>query len=260
MLDKVRGYLETALWKPSIGAVVALVLLWNWAFSYQSVKEQLPFLVTAQLSFHRLLTYLGPHPQFAKLVRVVDIGDDDHWKQFGGADPTSREFLADIVTECTQKGTKAAALALDVELKAPRGFTSGQDVSQRTENDTELLSAIHEAVGRGVPVILGVGLIQDTYGRWIRQPNIFSDAELPLRSQGSKCKDGACVSLGYFNLPSDKRQIPLQTLVASDHGKGVTLDSLALATVTGYEERMGRDPKTYDKPLIAESLASGEFV
>jgi CHASE2 domain-containing sensor protein len=260
VLDKVRARLKTALWKPSIVFVVALVLLWNWAFSYQSAKAQFPFLVTAQLKFHQFLTNWGPHQQFVKLVRVVDITDEDHWKYFGGAQPTSRAFLADIVTECTQDGTKAAAIAVDVQLQAPPGKAAGEDNSQWTEDDTKLLSAIDEAIGRGVPVILGVGLVKDSYGRWIRQPNIFSDEELPLRTQTNNCSDGGCVALGYFNLPSDMRQIPLQTLVTSDQGPGVTLDSLALATVTGYEERMGLQPKTHDKPLIAESLASGEFV
>jgi hypothetical protein len=258
--SKVLAYLKSALWKPSIVGVVALVFLWNWAFSYESVKEQFPFLVTAQLRFHQFLSYLSPQPQYVKLVRLVDINDRAHWKEFGGAEPTSRAFLGDLVSQCSQEGNKAAAIAIDVQLKAPLGFAAGQDNPQWDVEDTQLLASIQEAVDRGVPIILGVGLVKNSAGDWTRQPSIFSDRELPLRSQTNDCEQGACVAMGYVNLPLDMRQIPLQTFATSDHSAPAVLDSLALATVTAYEQKMDLEPRTIDKPRIAQSLATGKFV
>src|SRR5580704_11730698 len=69
-------------------AVLAAILLWTYKFQW--VEEQLPFLLTAQLKVHQVLSNLDRRQRRVNLVTLVQIDDDTFWSPpFSGVQPTN---------------------------------------------------------------------------------------------------------------------------------------------------------------------------
>jgi CHASE2 domain-containing sensor protein len=224
--------------------VFVLVALGNVAFEHW--KEHLPFLVTAQLKFHQLLSYVNPRRPPVKWVALVEIDDQTFWHPpFSGTQPTNRRALGDLVRRAANGG--ALVIALDIQLKSP--FDTPGDDPVRAEENKYLLESIREVSERGVGIVLTQGLVSSD-GRWKEEPNIFDRQTLP-----------AGVSLGYINLPEDKREIPLRMKAKGWVGREtVVLDSFAFQIVDQYEQSVHIAPRTCEDDSIVSAIGKDKFV
>ena len=262
----ILGFLRRVLWHKSIIGVLAVVVVWNVLFTSDVVKAQFPFLTDCQLWFHQLLYWASPHPQYVNVVRVVAIDDQTHWTRLGGVNPTNRTFLAQLINHATAASKRPSVIALDVTLKTPGVMGPAKDSaiidsSERFDDDEELLCAIHTATEGGIPVILAEGLMWDQQanekrGEWRRERHIFEDFALRLKDSQGRCAYQACVAFGEIHTPKDSRQIPLRVFALEWQGSTETaFDSLALAVATAYEEKTGREPKSFEKPIIKAAMS-----
>ena len=222
---------KQALWKPSTVVVLALVLLWNYAFSLESVKRQFPYLVTAQLIFHQALSYLIP-AHSCHLVTMVEIDDDAYRRPpISMRSPTNRSYLGTLIRNAAD--ADAAAIVLDFNLASSGPQPApGEDPEELQSQDKDLFDGIQSAINQKIPVVLATVLVDDKQGHWKRLPNIYTDSQFPLCSPKAEAPTVGCVAIGHINLPVDKRQIALQ-MEALDWSGSPPLkpyDSLALAT------------------------------
>src|SRR5258708_13472571 len=105
---------KKALWKPATIAVLLLVLGWNYAFSFESVKEQLPFLVTAQLLFHQALSHLIP-AHSCHLLTIVEIDDDAFTSApISSSSPTNRSYLGTLIRNAAEADAATIAMPFDL--------------------------------------------------------------------------------------------------------------------------------------------------
>lgn len=250
--------LRKAPWKTIF--VLMLVIVWNYAFSFEFVKEMFPYLVTAQLLFHQSLSRLIP-VHSCHLVTIVEIDDTAYRNApLYTRCPTDRSYLGTLVRNATD--ADAAAIALDFQLtSSAQPPAPGQDAEPFRNENYELLNAVNYAAKKGVPVVLSNVLVPDSNRNWKLLPNIFADSQLPLCLPWGSTPPPGCVALGHIMLPVDKRQIALQTLARDWEDKRPLkpYDSLALATVTSYENALQAQNKTRDKATIAASMPK-EFV
>jgi CHASE2 domain-containing sensor protein len=234
---------ELFSWKTLV--VLGVILLW--AYKFQWLEQEFPFLLTAQLKFHQLLSNLDWHQQRVNWVTLVQVDDDSFWSPpLSGTLPTNRAVLGDIGLLAAAHG--ALVVAFDIQLKSPTS-TPGDDPIRKLDN-RHLLDAIRKITAIKRPVVLAVGLVPNDKGEWEREPNIFRDDELPPGTR-----------LGHINLPTDPRQIPLvMTAWKADEKSEVALDSFALNIVDSYEEAAHIHPRTKDQPVISKAIADNEFV
>jgi len=205
-----------------VRTVVVLAIVSLLGYGCEKYEDQLPWLIRSQLEVHAWLSNLDwRHPRADQVV-LIEIDDNTHWGPLlgGGTIPTDREFLAKLGMAAAEGG--AAVVAIDVQLRS-RSDQPGDDPNRRDQNG-RLLGAVRDITRRGVPVVLTVGLVPDD-GEWRREPNIFDDSQLPEN-----------VSLGFINLPVDKRQIPLEARARDwDRKSDRDFDSFALQIVCAYE-------------------------
>jgi len=247
MLNLNRASVKKALGSKSTLSVLAVVLLWTYAFHLQWVKKQFPFLVTAQLRFHQLLSHMDPMKHRAKEVAVIEIDDDTYWTPpFSGTCPTNRKALADLATAVANSGAKA--IAIDFRLTSPSD-TPGDDPTRGDQNQY-LLDTLWEIAARKIPVILTYFLVDNGHDGWKKQANIFEDASLPPG-----------ISLGFINLPRDKRQIPLQMTAEDWNGDSPrAVDSFALKIVDAVERKAQITPPTLQNGTILAAEMRNEYV
>ena len=229
--------------KPSVISVFLLVILWNISVSSslftrliegpgiirETAREIRDINLHLQLRFYQLLTLLRPIPFQPSYVSFAYIDDEVHWSTLYGIQPTSREFLARLITNASQTENKAAAIGIDVELLAPLHFPVGTDAQLRFSENQALFNAIQFATHQGVPVVLAGVYYIDEHDQRIELPNIFTLQDL-LGPANPDCNLARCPSVGYINLPGDKRAIPLEVnLLSADTAKPATVDSFALS-------------------------------
>jgi len=231
--------------RPSVISVFILVALWNisidsnwptrhlqeegfWRDTIGGIRD---INLHLQLRFYQALTSWRPEPFQPQSVSLVYIDDDTHWTTLYGDQPTDRAFLARVITNAANPGTKAAVIGLDVELLSPRNFPEGTDAAFRSKDNDALLLAIQEASKNNVPVILGsIYAIEDDHR--IDLPNIFSKNDLLAADPQRNCEQVRCPGFGFLNLPEDKREIPLTAKVppaTSDAPASISSFALALA-------------------------------
>ncbi|MFZ0279302.1 MAG: CHASE2 domain-containing protein [Candidatus Sulfotelmatobacter sp.] len=227
--------------------IVVLLLTLLWAYKFQWLEQEFPFLLTAQLKFHQLLSNLDWRQQRVNWVTLVQIDDDSFWSTpLSGILPTNRAVLADVGLLAAEHG--ALVVAFDIQLKSPSPVPGDDKI--RDHDNKHLLDVIRKITGSNKPVVLTIGLVPNDKGEWEREPNIFKDDELPPGTR-----------LGQINLPIDPRQIPLDmTAWELDKKSKVSLDSFALKIVDSYEEANHLHPRTKDQPVIAEAIADNEYV
>ena len=164
--------------KPSVISVFLLVALWNISVSSNlltralegkgAVRETARAIrdinISLQLRFYQLLTRRRSISLQPYNVSLAIIDDDTHWTALFGDQPTSRAYLARLITNASQPTTKAAAIGLDIELLAPRGFPEGGDAQTRFKDNQALLDSVRSAICRGVPIILGGVYYEHPYG------------------------------------------------------------------------------------------------
>ncbi len=227
--------------------LLVLVTVSLWAYYVDSIQKTFPFLLTAQLKFHQILSNLEPWKSRLKWVTPVEINDAAFWSPpLSGTQPTNRRYLADLALAAAKAG--AAVVVLDFQLKSPTGEPGDDEVRKR--DNEYLLNAVREITSKGIPVILTMGLVDDGKGSWKREPNIFPDDALP---QGAR--------LGYINVPFDPRHIPLRTEAREwDGGSKKQFSSLGLQSVDAYEVSRGMTPRTVDSERIKQAMEAGKFV
>ncbi len=233
------------LTRPGILLVLAIVALW--AYYVDSIQNTFPFLLTAQLKFHQLLSNLEPWQSRLKWVAPVEIDDAAFWNPpLSGTQPTSRRYLADLALAAAKAG--AAVIVIDFQLKSP--YSAPGDDAVRKQDNEYLLHAVREITKKGVPVILSCGLVATEKEEWQREPNIFPDDALP---QGAR--------IGYINVPFDPRHIPLRVRAREWDGSSMKeFSSLALQSVDAYEVSRGMTPRTVQNEKIKRAMEEGKFV
>lgn len=259
---------KQALSRKSVLSVIIIVALWNvfvssniiatklqgegpWRETFREIRD---LNVHLQLRFYQLLTSWKPIKFAPSRVSLVYIDDDTHWKWLYGDMPTSRGFLATLIRNASQPKTKAAAIALDVQLYAPE--RQGSDKEERDAANQALLKAINDAADNGVPVILATGYYPEKDGRQVLIPGIFTNSQLPLKTSNGGCPPHpACAALGYINPPDDRRRIPLVEQLYTENSGPIPFDSFALA-VTRVLEGPNRGI-TLD-PLVAGAIKEGD--
>ncbi|MGB6402811.1 MAG: hypothetical protein WBF26_08175, partial [Candidatus Sulfotelmatobacter sp.] len=98
--------------------IVVLLLTLLWAYKFQWLEQEFPFLLTAQLKFHQLLSNLDWRQQRVNWVTLVQIDDDSFWSTpLSGILPTNRAVLADVGLLAAEHG--ALVVAFDIQLKSP---------------------------------------------------------------------------------------------------------------------------------------------
>lgn len=231
-------------WKTLL--VLAAIALW--AYNFRWVEDQIPFLLTAQLKIHQALSNLDWHYKRADRVMLIQIDDESFWSApLYGTLPTNRTVLGDLGLLAAEHG--AALVAFDIQLDAP---AAGDEGVRQSDND-HLLDAIRKIAERKTPVVLAIDLDPDGQGGWLREPNIFREDQLAA----------PMVRMGYINLPTDPRQIPLgSTAWQVDRKTQAPVQSFALVIVDALEKstHVLADDQTENKPVITESIANNEFV
>jgi CHASE2 domain-containing sensor protein len=256
----------------SVASVFILVMLWNISVSSrwlshalegegparETLREVRDTNLHIQMRFYQLLTYLGrPIGLSPDDIRLVYIDDQTHWTQLHGRVPTSRQFLATLIHNASQSPGQARAIGLDVELLAPRNFEDGDDETASQKEDQALLDEIEAAATKGVPVILASAFYTADAGKNVRLPNIYTEEQLQAVGNKLDCKHMRCPSFGYINIPSDKRQVPVNQKLRTEGDPAEKVqDSFALALA-----KVVRDPESVQKSLgLKEEEPSEETI
>ncbi len=217
-------------------AVVLVGIIGVLSYGYEGVKDQFPWLVTAQLWGYGSMAHAQARPSRAKWVIGVEVdnssffGETMHRK--GPEDITDRDFLAQVVRHAAE--ANAAVIALDINLVREETNAESNDVE-----DQHLWDAIQFAAGRHIPVVLTFAL--DT--RKMRPLNNVFDQYM-----GPPCNDPVAdygPRTGFDHAPEDKRKVPLVIDAHSQDGNTeLACRSFALQIVDAYEGLLGISPPT----------------
>jgi CHASE2 domain-containing sensor protein len=236
--------------------LIAILLTSGFFLDDPAIKKHVPWLVGLQMDAHSLISGLSPLGGHApRHVSVVQIDDDAFWNPpLSGIQPTSRAYLADLVNAAVKAG--AGVIGLDFQLKSPGNLPADDPV--RAEDNRKLMQSVAAAAQARTPVVLTTGLILEGH-QWRREPNICDDRHEdglffpssgpnPLKSEVARLapESTACemlpklgnVSVGYINLPADRREVPLQFTAAEFNGDAPKeLSSFALELASAYAAR-----------------------
>lgn len=245
-------------WLPTWWDVILLGILLASGFSLDDpgIKKHVPWLIGLQMGAHSFVSGLSPLGGTApRGVAVIEIGDAAFWSPpLDGTQPTNRAYLASLVSAAVRAG--ASVIALDFQLKSPGNVPA--DDPARADDNRKLIEAIAAAGEAHIPLVLTAGLVLDG-DEWRREPNICDDRDKdatffsqsdsnPLRRVLSPSGPGssACeilaklgnVSVGYINLPADRREVPLQFQAQEfDNSGPKEFDSFALQIVSACAAR-----------------------
>jgi CHASE2 domain-containing sensor protein len=228
-----------------------LVLVGTWLLHSDTVREQIPWLTSAQLQLDGALLRLNPRPAAVRYVAPVEIDDAARWNPpLSGREPTNRRYLADLVRKAAESG--AAVIGIDFRLTSPNADGRPGDDPAYAEEDEYLLETLNQ-VSAKTPVVITTFLAavqaRDGASRWRRLPNIYADESLPR------------VRVGHLNMPRDARQVPLD-MPSFDIDRQIPgrVPSLAEQVVSAYEEVTNLQVRIQNQPLIREGNESYEFV
>jgi CHASE2 domain-containing sensor protein len=243
-----KFFADTAFWIRAL-TVLAIVFSMNLIIEFGVLTSVFPLLHELQLGSHRILCRVLPRPVSPKWTRMVVIDEELH-EELGV--PTDRKYLATLVRNAARGD--AAVIVLDFELLEEQA--GAHDAVKQSEMNEELRNAIWDAAKLGVPVIVPCSL--DLSGEKAKVfPSIYPDAVLPIANEKDQCAYPACARRGYANPAKDERKIPLSIELP---GKTQCQDSLALASVTAYEEATDRQPRTRQKKAIAGDIRNYRYV
>jgi CHASE2 domain-containing sensor protein len=251
-----KPHLHRSPWLPNIWdlTLLTIILLSGFLLDDPGFKKQVPWLVSLQMGAHSLLSGWSPlggsSPQ---AVSVVEIDDAAFWSApLSGVQPTNRAYLADLVNAAVKAGPRV--IGLDFQLKSPSSVPADDPV--RVADDRKLIEAVAAAGQAHIPVVLTAGLVLEG-DQWRREPNICDDrnrsalfysepgqnplgkAVLPLAAAPcATLSQASTVSLGYINLPADRREVPLRFEAAEfDGSASKEFSSFALQLVSAYAAR-----------------------
>lgn len=224
-----------------IRLIVFLTLTLAWAYFFEDIREEIPRLERAELKYHQWLSEKNPRPPRIERVTLAEIDDSTYWSSpFSGELPTNRRALAAVARKAAD--AEAALIALDFQLISTLA-TPGDDNRRKQDND-DLLEAIREIAGRGIPIVLGYVLVRKGGEDFYQVPNIFKDEDLPSN-----------VFLGHLQLPADRRQIPLRMTAWEWNGSSKRrFDSFALQIVAAFEDIRNITPRTKENRLVKNAL------
>ena len=226
---------------------LALVLIIGFlSYSYESVKDQFPWLVTAQLWTYGKMAHAQARASRAKWVVAVEVDNRSFFgppmNRKGPEDITDREFLAQVVRHAAK--ANAAVIALDINLvREETNAESTAAADARLWDAIQVTSAVH------IPVVLTFAL--DTKAMRLLN-NVFDQSQAPA------CSDPVPIyapRAGFDHAPEDKRKVPLVIDAHSQDGKTeLACRSFALQIVDAYERLLGISPTTVERlnPMIAE--------
>lgn len=246
-------------WLPTLWDVIllAIILLSGFLLDDPGVKKHVPWLVGLQMRAHSFVSGLSPLGGTSpRGVAVVEIGDAAFWNApLNGNQPTNRAYLASLVNAVVRAG--ASVIALDFQLKSPGNLPEDDPV--RAGDNRKLMEAIAAADDAHIPVVLTAGFVLDG-DEWRREPNICDDHDKdgaffsepdsnPLKRPVAPPApaSSACdiltklsnVSVGYINLPADRREVPLQFQAQEfDNSGQKEFNSFALQIVSACAARL----------------------
>jgi CHASE2 domain-containing sensor protein len=216
------------------------------SYSYEGVKDQFPWLVTAQLWTYGRMAHLQARPSRPKWVIGVEVDNRSFFgppmNRKGPKDTTSRDFLAQVVRNAVQ--ANAAVIALDINL-----VEQETNAQSSPEEDKHLWEAIQFASANQVPVVLTFAFDINTM-----RPldNVFDQSQAP------GCADAVPLDApraGFDHAPDDLRKVPLVVDAHTQDGNTeLVCRSFALQIVDAYERLLGISPTTMKRlePTIDE--------
>jgi CHASE2 domain-containing sensor protein len=237
--------------------LLAILLTSGFFLDDAGVKKHIPWLVGLQMGAHSLMSGLSPLGGSAsRHVSVVEIDDTAFWNPpLSGIQPTSRAYLADLVNAAVKAG--ASVIGLDFQIKSPGNLPADNPV--RANDNQKLMQSLAAAAQAHIPVVLTAGLILDG-DQWRREPNICDDRDkdgpffpqsgpnplkrevAPLAPESTACEilpKLGNVSVGYINLPADRREVPLVFEADEFNGDAPTeLNSFAWQLTNAYAARL----------------------
>jgi CHASE2 domain-containing sensor protein len=261
--------------------LLGIILISGFFLDDPAIKKHVPWLVGLQMGAHTLMSGLSPLGGTSpRRVSVVEIDDSAFWSPpLNGVQPTDRAYLASLVNAAAKAG--ASVIGLDFQLKSPSNVPA--DSPSRAAANQKLMEAVAAAGQAHVPIVLTAGLVLDG-DQWRREPNICDDRDKdgpffsesgsnPLKRAVSPPDPGstACdilsklssVSVGYINLPADRREVPLQFQADEfDGATSVDFSSFAWQIVSAYAAELdlaGSPPDCQGNPqgfpAFCEALA-----
>ena len=230
-------------------AASLVAIIGGLSYGYESVKDQFPWLVTAQLWSYGRMAHAQARPSRAKWVIGIEVDNPSFFGEVmhrkGPEDITDRDFLAQVVRRAVE--ANAAVIALDINLVSEETNAESTDAE-----DQHLWDAIQFAAGRHVPVVLTFAL--ET--RKMRPLNNLFDQPM-----GSPCNDPVtdyAPRSGFDHAPEDKRKIPLVVDAYSQDGSTkLACRSFALQVVDAYERQLGIDPPTVKR--LEDTIGDRQF-
>ena len=217
----------------------AFVILIVCVFATSYVERALD-LEQARYWWYQKLTELEHRPLMPRDVKVVLIGDAEHWgPELNGITPTKRSYLAKLVDRLSQYNAKAIALDFDLRLPDPGlkvvpGDFSG--ISPDTLADVKtLIRSIGRAAAAGRKVVLSRSIAFGKNGGYVFAPDIYQAFGICLARKGDgwlnpglpefplDARAQKNITCGYVALPYDMRLMPPRLYA----GGGQEVDSFA---------------------------------
>ena len=243
-----------------IGALAVLIVA---TLIAPYVEDQLG-IVKLRYGLYQQMTQLEWRPLLPRFVKVVLIGDREHWgSELQGIVPIKREYLARLVDKLAADNATVIALDFDVRLttRNARG-TLAEIPSSTLDGVKKLVHSIIAAADAGHRIVLsktidfsdkgGYRLIPDIYQAFGICTTLSPDGS--WQNPGSKpefvisARAARNITCGYIALPYDMRVLPPPILL--DTGQHLESFSLAVAKQ--------RAPKLASK--VSENAYYGSYI
>jgi CHASE2 domain-containing sensor protein len=220
-----------------VRAVIGVLIAGAWGFFAEQVPDHLPFLRSAQLACHQVLSQLNPHASRVQWVSVVEIDDSTYYRDpFNGISPLNRKALGDLVLHLRDAG--ARVIALDITFI--RTVAESAEERLRTPESQYLLKAIDSVSKAGTPVVLSTVLHSRGDGEMRLEPGVYLEGDVASR-----------VYFGHINMPFDPRRIPTRVHARTwDGSSEVEVPSFAEQIVRAYEAEAHIKRTTADYPRL----------
>src|ERR1035437_7276164 len=149
------SYLPFLKSRHSWSGLAVVLIIGFLSYSYESVRDQFPWLVTAQLWTYGKMAHAQARASRAKWVVAVEVDNLSFFRpplyRTGPEDITNREFLAQVVRHAAK--ANAAVIALDINLvREETNAESTAAADARLWDAIQVTSAVH------IPVVLTFAL------------------------------------------------------------------------------------------------------
>lgn len=224
--------------------------------------------INFRYSVYQALQHVIPGKAQVNDSVILLVDDDDYWNGApgypGGRAPISREYLATLIGDIAQKNPKVIALDFDLRAQDPGKLCGdGRFLDARNNcvlqpaansdpygtlayrNEThELVREIHQAVARGVKVVLPKTISKE-HGIYFQRADIYQDPQLQGHRIIPNSASSAGLSFGYIALPHQTWRMPLMltTRVSPDQtsddakaGDDIQLSSFSEAAAEAYRK------------------------